>query len=117
MLIDERQVEVPREARDDETDEADGRDGDRVGQLRGNVVQAVALRPGGRHDGGVGDGEQWSPHTAPAQQAEMPMMRSMLSVGKTAVTTGIRMPNVPHDVPDAKASTQATIKMTAGSRE
>ena len=28
-------------------------------------------------------GEQWSPHTAPAQQAEMPMMSSLLSAGKT----------------------------------
>ena len=61
-------------------------------------------------------GEQWSPQTAPAQQAEMTMMRSGLSVGKTAVTTGIRMPNVPQDVPEAKARTQATRKMTAGRR-
>ena len=55
MCIRDR-VDVLREARDDETDEADGRDGDRVGQLRGDVVQVVALRTGGRHDGGVGDG-------------------------------------------------------------
>ena len=31
-------------------------------------------------------GEQWSPHTAPAQQAEMPMMSSLLEAGKIAVT-------------------------------
>ena len=36
-------------------------------------------------------------------------------VGKMAVTMGIRMPNVPQDVPEAKASTHATRKMTAGS--
>ena len=60
-------------------------------------------------------GEQWSPQTAPARQAEMPMMSSLLSPGKTAVTMGIRMPKVPQLVPVAKASTQATRKMTAGS--
>ena len=28
-------------------------------------------------------GEQWSPHTAPAQQAEIPMMNNVLSAGKS----------------------------------
>ena len=60
-------------------------------------------------------GEQWSPQTAPAQHAEMPMMSRLLSAGKTAVTIGIRMPNVPQLVPEAKARMQATTKMTAGS--
>jgi hypothetical protein len=36
-------------------------------------------------------GEQWSPQTAPAQQAEMPMIISLLSAGKMAVTMGIRI--------------------------
>ena len=60
-------------------------------------------------------GEQWSPMTAPAQQAEMPMISSSLEAGKMAVTMGIRMPKVPQEVPEAKARTQATTKMTAGS--
>ena len=60
-------------------------------------------------------GEQWSPMTAPAQQAEMPMISSSLEAGKMAVTIGIRMPKVPQEVPEAKASTQATAKITAGS--
>ena len=41
--------------------------------------------------------------------------RGSLEAGKIAVTMGIRMPNVPQDVPEAKASTHATRKMTAGS--
>ena len=52
---------------------------------------------------------------APAQLAEMPMISSVLSAGKTAVTIGIRMPNVPQLVPEAKARMQATTKITAGS--
>ena len=43
------------------------------------------------------------------------MMSRLLSAGKTAVTIGIRMPNVPQLVPEAKARMQATTKMTAGS--
>lgn len=55
-------------------------------------------------------GEQWSPQTAPAQQAEMPMINSGLSAGKIAVTIGMRMPKVPHEVPEAKERPQATAK-------
>ena len=62
-------------------------------------------------------GEQWSPMTEPAQQAEMPMMSSSLEAGKIAVTMGIRMPKVPQEVPEAKARIQATTKITAGSIE
>ena len=62
-------------------------------------------------------GEQWSPITAPAQQAEIPIISSSLEAGKIAVTMGMRMPKVPHEVPEAKASTQATRKITAGSME
>ena len=43
------------------------------------------------------------------------MISRLLSEGKMAVTMGIRMPKVPQLVPEAKASRQATIKMTAGS--
>lgn len=60
-------------------------------------------------------GEIWSPHTAPAIQAEMEMMRSGSSVGNTAMQIGMRMPNVPHEVPVAKARKAATTKMMAGS--
>ena len=60
-------------------------------------------------------GEQWSPITAPAQQAEIPMMSSSLEAGKIAVTMGIRMPKVPQEVPVAKARNTATRKMMTGS--
>ena len=46
----------------------------------------------------------------------MPIISSSLEVGKIAVVMGMRMPNVPQEVPDAKARMQATTKMTAGSR-
>ena len=49
-------------------------------------------------------GEQWSPHTAPAMQAEMHDDAPVgLSMGKTFCTMGIRMPKVPQLVPVAKA--------------
>ena len=48
-------------------------------------------------------GEQWSPQTAPAMQAEIEMiMRSGLLFSNTATTIGIRIPKVPQDVPVAK---------------
>ena len=59
-------------------------------------------------------GEIWSPHTAPAIQAEMEMMRSGAVSGKTAMQIGIRIPKVPHDVPVANARKAATTKMMAG---
>ena len=43
-------------------------------------------------------GEQWSPQTAPARQADIPMKRRLLSAGNTATTMGMRIPNVPQDV-------------------
>ena len=61
-------------------------------------------------------GEMWSPHTAPAMQAEMEMIRSGSPMGNTAMQMGMRMPKVPHDVPVAKARNIATTKMMAGSR-
>ena len=69
-------------------------------------------------------GEQWSPHTAPARQAEMQMMTIdgispvcetfASSASNTLVTIGISMPNVPHDVPVAKASPIATTNSITG---
>ena len=61
-------------------------------------------------------GEQWSPHTAPAKQADMLMTPSGLPTGKIAKTIGIKIPKVPHDVPVAKAIPQATKKMIAGKK-
>ena len=53
----DRQSDVPAldKARDDEADERDRRDRDRVRQLRTDVVDVVALRTRGGHDGGIGD--------------------------------------------------------------
>ena len=59
-------------------------------------------------------GEQWSPQTAPARHALIPMMSNSLPGSKIAATMGMRIPNVPQDVPVEKARTQATIKMIAG---
>ena len=60
-------------------------------------------------------GEQWSPHTAPARQAEMPMVSSVGWSAKMGSTMGMRMPNVPQLVPVANARPSATRKMMAGS--
>ena len=60
-------------------------------------------------------GEQWSPHTAPARHAEIPTKNNELVSGNTTLTIGIRIPNVPHEVPVAKEITQATTKVIAGS--
>ena len=59
-------------------------------------------------------GEQWSPHTAPARQADIPIIISSESPGKIAVTIGIKIPNVPQDVPVEKARKQATRNIIAG---
>ena len=60
-------------------------------------------------------GEMWSPQTAPARHAEMPIIRSSGSLANTGSTMGIRIPKVPQLVPVAKARPSATRKMTAGS--
>ena len=62
-------------------------------------------------------GEQWSPQTAPARQADMPMMSSSLPSGKIATTIGMSIPKVPHDVPVEKESTQATRNIIAGKKK
>ena len=60
-------------------------------------------------------GEQWSPQTAPAIQAEIAMIEiGPLLYGNTARTSGIRIPNVPHDVPVANERPTAMMKMIAG---
>ena len=49
-------------------------------------------------------GEQWSPQTAPAMQAEIAMVISVGLVAWNASTTiGIRIPKVPQEVPVANA--------------
>ena len=45
----------------------------------------------------------------------MEMMRRGVPTGNTATQIGIRIPNVPHEVPVAKARKQAVTKITAGS--
>ena len=62
-------------------------------------------------------GEQWSPHTAPAIQAEMEMtISSWLLLANTETTIGIRIPNVPQEVPVANDRKQPTRKINAGRR-
>lgn len=53
-------------------------------------------------------GDIWSPQTAPAMHAEMEMMRSGAVAGNTAMQIGMSMPNVPQEVPVAKASNADT---------
>ena len=60
-------------------------------------------------------GEIWSPHTAPAIQAEMEIIIKFGSMLENAATTiGIRMPNVPHEVPVEKARPIPIKKIIAG---
>ena len=47
--------------------------------------------------------------------AEIEMMRSGAAAGNTAMQIGMSMPNVPQEVPVAKASNAATMKIIAGS--
>ena len=60
-------------------------------------------------------GEAWSPQTAPERTAAT-QTTSMLGsfMPSTAIAIGIRMPNVPHDVPVAKARPEATRKKIGG---
>ena len=63
-------------------------------------------------------GEQWSPQTAPARHAEIPITLRV-DVGSFVnryVTIGIKIPKVPHDVPVENDNTQATKKMIAGKK-
>ena len=60
-------------------------------------------------------GEQWSPQTAPAMQADMERIIMLWSMPwKQATTIGIRIPKVPHEVPVAKLNPMAIMKMITG---
>ena len=59
-------------------------------------------------------GEQWSPQTAPAMQAEMHTTDKGLSMGNTLCTMGMSIPKVPQLVPVAKASRQPMRNTIAG---
>lgn len=59
-------------------------------------------------------GEQWSPQTAPPIHAEIEMILKGSPTWKTAMQIGIKIPNVPQDVPVAKAKPAAIIKIIAG---
>ena len=58
-------------------------------------------------------GEQWSPQTAPARQAEIEIINN-LSSKPTPTTIGNKIPNVPQEVPVAKARNTATRNTIAG---
>ena len=60
-------------------------------------------------------GEQWSPHTAPAIQAEIEIIKNdSLCPLKALTIIGMRMPKIPQDVPVAKAKRAAIRKINAG---
>ena len=62
-------------------------------------------------------GEQWSPNTAPARQADMLIISSSgvwLALLKTPTTRGRSIPKVPQEVPVAKDIPAATINTIAG---
>ena len=63
-------------------------------------------------------GEQWSPQTAPAMQAEIAIIINSLftSLWNALTTIGIKSPKVPHDVPVANAK-NAPIKNTNAGRK
>ena len=61
-------------------------------------------------------GEIWSPQTAPAKMDATEMVKiGVISIPpNTETAIGIRMANVPQEVPVAKASPKATRKKIAG---
>ncbi len=60
-------------------------------------------------------GEIWSPQTAPDRQAATVMTSMVLGESpNTATAIGIRMPNVPQEVPVANARPSAIRKKIAG---
>ena len=60
-------------------------------------------------------GEQWSPQTAPAIHAETQTTPIGVVIGKTLIVIGIRIPNVPQEVPVENDRKQPIRKMIAGS--
>lgn len=73
------------------------------------MVDVFTVTAGRCHDRRVEIGEQWSPQTAPARQDAMEITIICPS-GNTPITIGIRMLNVPQDVPVANARNAATRK-------
>ena len=63
-------------------------------------------------------GEQWSPQTAPAMQADMERIIMLVSTSwKMATTIGIKIPKVPQEVPVAKARPMAIRKINTGRKD
>ena len=62
-------------------------------------------------------GEQWSPHTAPAMQAETHMTPMGSVMGNTSSVMGISMPKVPQLVPVAKLRKQPIRNTMAGRKD
>ena len=63
-------------------------------------------------------GEQWSPQTAPAMQADMERISILVSTSwKMATTIGIKIPKVPQEVPVAKARPMAIRKINTGRKD
>lgn len=62
-------------------------------------------------------GEQWSPHTAPAMQAETHMTPMGSVMGNTSSVMGISMPKVPQLVPVAKLRKQPMRNTMAGRKD
>ena len=60
-------------------------------------------------------GDTWSPPTAPAKTAATVIVARFIFVPVIARTIGIKIPNVPQEVPVAKARPSATRKNIAGS--
>ena len=59
-------------------------------------------------------GEMWSPHTAPDKIAATDTAIIGLASPKIARAIGIKIPNVPHEVPVANARPKDTKKKIAG---
>ena len=77
------------------SDKGNGCGNQRIRKLGSHVVYVVALCARTCHDGGIRMGEQWSPQTAPAMQADMEMIINCgLVFANTATTMGIRIPKV-----------------------
>ncbi len=56
----------------------------------------------------------WSPQTAPANTEDIDITKSFESAGNIAVTIGINIAKVPHDVPVANANPKAMTNSIAG---
>ena len=61
-------------------------------------------------------GEQWSPQTAPAMQADTHTTPNGSVSGNTPSVIGIKIPKVPHDVPVANDNKHAITNIIAGKK-